>query len=78
MDVTLPEKEAEIAQEMVDSGDFASIDEVLAAGVTVLHEQNADAESVRRGLADLDAGRVSPLEKVLTELGTKYQHDLSN
>lgn len=63
--------------ELVDSGRYNSKSEVLREGIRLVQEREArlaalDA-SIARGLADSDAGRTSPAEKVFERLETRYR-----
>ena len=62
--------------ELVDTGRYNSKSEVLREGVRLIHERETrlaalDA-SIRRGLADAEAGRTKPAEEVFDRLESKY------
>jgi antitoxin ParD1/3/4 len=61
---------------LVKSGRYNSRSEVMREGVRLIHERETrlaalDA-SIRRGIADADAGRVHDLDEVEAELDAKY------
>ena len=63
--------------ELVDTGRYNSKSEVLREGVRLIHERETrlaalDA-SIRRGLADAEAGRTKPAEEVFDRLESKYR-----
>jgi antitoxin ParD1/3/4 len=62
---------------LVETGRYNSKSEVLREGVRLIQEREArlaalDA-SIARGLADAEAGRTSPAEKVFERLEAKYR-----
>ncbi len=62
--------------DLVQSGRFNSRSEVMREGVRLIHEREVrlaalDA-SIRRGLADADAGRVHDLETTEDALDARY------
>jgi antitoxin ParD1/3/4 len=67
--------------ELVETGRYNSKSEVLREGVRLIQDRESrlaalDA-SIARGLADADAGRVTPAEDVFDRLEAKYaaMHD---
>lgn len=70
-----PRAEDAIA-ELVRSGRYGSRDDVLREGVRLLLDREAklaelDAK-IHEGLADIEAGRVSPAEEVFAELRKRF------
>lgn len=67
-----------VVNELVSSGRYGSKSEVLREGVRLVQEREArlkarlDAE-LQRGLDDIEAGRVSPLDEVVERLAAKYR-----
>lgn len=62
---------------LVKAGRYNSKSEVLREGVRMIQEREArlaalDA-SIRRGLADADAGRTTPADEVFDRLDRKYR-----
>lgn len=66
-----------VVEDLVKNGRYGSKSEVLREGVRLIQEREArlaalDA-SIRRGLADADAGRTAPAEEVFDRLEAKYR-----
>ncbi|KZK31753.1 addiction module antitoxin [Delftia sp. GW456-R20] len=64
-------------QQLVDTGRYGSKSEVLREGVRLVQDRETrltalDA-SIRRGLADADAGRTKPADAVFDRLEAKYR-----
>ncbi|MDR3015762.1 type II toxin-antitoxin system ParD family antitoxin [Delftia acidovorans] len=64
-------------QQLVDTGRYGSKSEVLREGVRLVQDRETrltalDA-SIRRGLADVDAGRTKPAGDVFDRLEAKYR-----
>lgn len=64
-------------QQLVDIGRYGSKSEVLREGVRLVQDRETrltalDA-SIRRGLADADAGRTKPADAVFDRLEAKYR-----
>ncbi|MGQ8879291.1 type II toxin-antitoxin system ParD family antitoxin [Delftia sp. NA_296.1] len=64
-------------QQLVDTGRYGSKSEVLREGVRLVQDRETrltalDA-SIRRGLADADAGRTKPTGAVFDRLEAKYR-----
>ena len=75
--VDLGSKLEAFVAELVASGRYNSKSEVLREGLRLLHERETrlatlDA-ALARGIADADAGRVTPAEKVFGTLRAKYR-----
>ena len=67
---------------LVEAGRYNSKSEVLREGVRLIQEREArlavlDA-SIARGLADAEAGRTKPAEKVFERLEAKYRKRTGN
>jgi antitoxin ParD1/3/4 len=74
--VNLGNKLEAFVTKLVASGRYNSKSEMLREGLRLLHEREVrlaalDA-SLTRGIADADAGRVTPASRVFTELRAKY------
>lgn len=71
---------ADLIRELVESGRFESPEEVILAGLELLHHEEllrqARIEDMRQkvqeGLEDVKAGRVVPAEEVFKELEARY------
>ncbi|OQP84253.1 addiction module antitoxin [Rhizobium rhizosphaerae] len=63
--------------ELVKTGRYNSRSEVLREGVRLVEEREkrlaALDAAITRGLADVDAGRVKPVEEVAERLRAKYR-----
>ncbi|OLP52496.1 addiction module antitoxin [Rhizobium rhizosphaerae] len=63
--------------ELVKTGRYNSRSEVLREGVRLVEEREkrlaALDAAIARGLADVDAGRVKPVEEVAERLRAKYR-----
>ncbi len=64
-------------QQLVDTGRYGSKSEVLREGVRLIQDRETrltalDA-SIRRGIADADAGRTKPASDVFDRLDAKYR-----
>lgn len=66
-----------VVTELVKSGRYNSKSEVLREGVRLVQEREmkltALDASIRRGLADSEAGRVKPADEVFDRLEAKYR-----
>jgi antitoxin ParD1/3/4 len=75
--VDLGNKLESFVARLVKSGRYNSKSEVLREGIRLVQEREtrlaALQASLSRGLADADAGRVMPAEKVFAELRAKYR-----
>ncbi len=66
MTITMPSEMASIVQAVVESGDYATVSEVIreavrewqAKRVNQQHELRALKNDIQKGLADLEAGRL--------------------
>ena len=72
MSTHLPADLEQFVEAKVRSGRFASPDEVIAAGVRLLRQQEEAEEArvlegIRQGLDDMRAGRGRPAEEVFAE-----------
>jgi antitoxin ParD1/3/4 len=72
MSYVFPPELERLVQEQLATGVYASEDEVLLEAMRVLHEQDETIAGIREGLADLEAGRIRPLNAVDAELRTKH------
>jgi len=75
--VDLGNKLEAFVAKLVKSGRYNSKSEVLREGIRLVQEREirlaALDAALARGLADADAGRVTPAETVFAELRAKYQ-----
>ena len=75
--VNLGSKLEAVVAKLVATGRYNSKSEVLREGLRLVQERESrlvalDA-ALARGLADADAGRVTPAEQVFAKLRTKYR-----
>ncbi|MBB3148280.1 antitoxin ParD1/3/4 [Phyllobacterium trifolii] len=65
-----------VLNRLVESGRYNSKSEVLREGIRLVDEREkrlaALDAALARGLADVEAGRIRPLEDVFDELKTRY------
>ncbi|MCL2715437.1 MAG: type II toxin-antitoxin system ParD family antitoxin [Alphaproteobacteria bacterium] len=64
-------------QQLVDSGRYGSNSEVLREGVRLIQDRETQLAaldaSIKRGLADADAGRTCDADDVFNELQDRYK-----
>ena len=72
MSYAFPPELQRLVREELATGTYCSEDDVLVEAIQALRERDASIAAIREGLADLDAGRVHPLDDVDVELRTKY------
>lgn len=64
-------------ERLVATGRFSSKDEVIREGIRLLEERERKLEkldaALSRGIADAEAGRVTPADDVFDRLERKYQ-----
>lgn len=77
LDVELGHALEAYVADLVNQGRYMSRSDVLRDGVRLIQAREARLaaldESIHRGLADLEAGRVSSAEEVLDRLEAKYR-----
>ncbi len=65
-----------IVSKLVQSGRYNSRSEIIREGVRLVHEREARIEaleaSIRRGMADSEAGRIHELDDVRKRLAARY------
>ena len=77
MSTHLPADLELFVQAKVRSGRFTSAEEVIAAGVRLLRQQEEAAEAqvlegIRQGLDDMNAGRGRPAEAVFAQIRREF------
>lgn len=74
--VELSPRMEQLVNELVATGRFSSKNEVLQEGLRLLDEREkklaALDAALARGLADIDAGRMRPVDEVFDELRARY------
>ncbi len=69
MQVTLPPELERYVSQRIQSGEFSTPEEVLAASAADLRvQQIADDEAIRRGIHAMEAGRSAPARDVIAKL----------
>jgi antitoxin ParD1/3/4 len=67
--------------QLVESGRYNSKSEVLREGVRIIQDRETKLAAlhaaIARGIADVDAGRVRPMEEVFERLESKYTQMIS-
>lgn len=71
MNVQLSASAIQFVEGLVASGQFASAEEAVAAGVQLLKNQQQLRAEIQKGIDDADAGRVFDGEEVFAELREK-------
>jgi len=79
MTVQLRAEDEQRLQALVDTGAYASLDEALHDSIIAFADPSDDyrnyvQSAIEEGLADMEAGRVEPLEKVLEDLRERSKH----
>jgi antitoxin ParD1/3/4 len=76
LQVKLDTRSRKLTARLVKSGRYSSAEDVARAAYRLLEEEERDyaecVEGIRRGLADVAAGRVRPAEEVFADLERKY------
>jgi len=72
MSYVFPPDLERLVREELATGVYASEDEVLMEAMQALHERDEAIAGIQEGLADLESGRVRPLNAVDAELRTKH------
>jgi antitoxin ParD1/3/4 len=77
MSVELGETLEQFVTELVENGRYQSKSEVLREGVRLIQDREAKLAAlkaeIQKGLDDVDAGRVKPMEEVFERLIAKYE-----
>jgi antitoxin ParD1/3/4 len=75
--VDLGAKLEQAVADLVDSGRYRSRDELLREGARLIHEREARLAAIHakieQGIADADAGRLTPIEDVIAEFKERYR-----
>lgn len=75
--LTASSKVEHAIERLIATGRFSSKDEVIREGVRLLEEREHKLErlnaALSRGIADAEAGRVTPADDVFARLERKYQ-----
>jgi antitoxin ParD1/3/4 len=78
--VELGETLEQFVEELLRGGRYNSKSEVLREGVRLVQEREAKLAAldaaITRGLADADAGRLTPMDEVFDRLEAKYKNML--
>ncbi|MHB8898985.1 MAG: ribbon-helix-helix domain-containing protein [Thermoguttaceae bacterium] len=72
MPYTFPPQIDRLVQDRLASGLYSSEDEVLLEAMLALQDRDQTVAAVNEGHADMEAGRVRPLQEVDMEMRKKY------
>ncbi len=74
MTVELGSKLEQFVTELIENGRYQSKSEVLREGIRLIQDREAALDAaLARGMADVDAGRVKPIDEVFDRLEAKYR-----
>jgi predicted transcriptional regulator len=73
MPYPFPPELGQLVQEGLATGAYASENDFLLEAVRALRERDEAVAGIREGLADLERGRMRPLEAVDAALRNKYR-----
>jgi putative addiction module CopG family antidote len=62
----------QLVNAQIASGEFATVDEVLRAALDSLVERQEVVEDLQGSLADIEAGRVMPLDDVIADIRQRH------
>jgi antitoxin ParD1/3/4 len=62
----------QLVNAQIASGEFATVDDVLRAALDSLVERQEVAEDLQASLADIEAGRVTPLDDVIADIRERH------
>ncbi len=69
----LPPDVAQLVQDqLLATGQYETPEHVLRDALQALTDRDADADAIREGLADMEAGRTRPLREVANEIRRKH------
>ena len=68
VNIDLSPDAARFVESLVEAGEYASVDEAVAAGVMLLKDRRQLKEDIQAGIDDLNAGRWTEGTKVFEEL----------
>jgi predicted transcriptional regulator len=55
------------------SGHFQSEDELLREALSTWNDRDADLAAIRRGIADMEAGRMRPFEEAVRDFDQRHK-----
>jgi Arc/MetJ-type ribon-helix-helix transcriptional regulator len=73
MSLTMPADVQKRVNALLETGRYASEEEVLRAAVAALEEQNADLVAIQRGIGDMENGRIRPFGDFDSEFRERNQ-----
>ena len=72
MTITVPQDVQSRIQALIGSGDFVSDADVVSSAVAALERERGEIAAIQKGLDDVAAGRVRPLEEVDAEIREQF------
>jgi len=71
MSYPFPPELERLVRRRLATGEYASEDDVLLDAMLALEKRDATVAAIREGIADMDAGRMRPLDDVGAEIRRK-------
>jgi Arc/MetJ-type ribon-helix-helix transcriptional regulator len=72
MSYPFPPDVRQLVHQAMTTGEFASEDELLRDALTAWRDRNADLAAIRRGIADMEAGRMRPFEDAVRDFDQRH------
>jgi antitoxin ParD1/3/4 len=72
MEYQFPPEVDSLVRSQMATGRYATEDELLKDALLTLSEREATLADIRAGIADMEAGRMRPLDDVVDEIRSKH------